>query len=125
MSNKTRNIVLPFAMFCAGIAVATIGNSFAAVTAETLPDYKGASYIVSIDEVKQNFAFGEPMRDSFTKTVKMSDGKERTIELKSMLKNGKTVIEFKDGPRLSYIGIGGTTTNGTLMVSVHDIPKAP
>ena len=125
MSNKTNKIVVPFAMFCAGVAVATIGNSFAAVTAEKLPDYTGASYIVSIDEVKQNFAFGEPMRDSFTKTVKMSDGTERTVELRPVLHNGKTVIELKDGKGLSYMGIGGTTTNGTLMVSVHKIPKAP
>ena len=125
MSNKTRNVVVPFAMFCAGVTIATIGNSFAAVTAEKLPDYTGASYIVSIDEVKQNFAFGVPMRDTFTKTVKMSDGKERTIELRKVLRNGKTVIEFKDGTGLSYMGIGGTTTNGKLMVSVHKIPKAP
>lgn len=125
MSNKTKNIVTPFAMFCAGVAVATIGNSFAALTAEELPIYTGASYIVSIDEVKQNFAFGEPMRDIFTKTVKMSDGKERMIELRPVVRNGKTVIELKDGAGITYMGIGGTTTNGMLMVSIHKIPKAP
>ena len=125
MSSKTNRIVVPFAMFCAGVAVATIGNSFAAVTAEQLPDFTGASYIVSIDEVKQNFAFGEPMRDAFIKTVKMSDGSERTVELRPVLRNGETVIEFKDGSGMTYMGIGGTTTNGKLMVSVHEIPKAP
>lgn len=125
MSNKTLSIAVPLATFCAGVAIATVGNSFAATTAAQRHDYKNASFVVSVDEVKQNFAFAEPMQDSYTKTVKMSDGTVRKIELRPVTRNGKTVIEFKDGSGLTYMGIGGTTTNGTLMVSVHKRPAMP
>ena len=125
MSNKTRNIVVPFATFCAGVAIATIGSSVAASIDTVLPDYTNAKFVVSVDEVKQNFAFAEPMQGSYIKTVTMSDGTERTIKLRPIIRNGKTVIEFSDGKGLTYMGIGGTTTNGKLMVSVHKVPAIP
>jgi hypothetical protein len=57
--------------------------------------------------------------------VPMSDGTTRTVELTTVVRNGRLVVEFKDSESRTYIGtprIGaGTATNGRLMVSVIDV----
>ena len=35
--------------------------------------------------------------------------------------DGKPVVEFKDTGFVSYMGLNGTTTNGTLMVQIRDV----
>jgi ATP-dependent Clp protease adapter protein ClpS len=81
-------------------------------------------FLVSIDEIQQNFAFGEPFAGRYTKTVTLSDGSTRTLELTPMIHNGRPVVELKDTGFRSYMGLNGTTTNGNLMVQIRDLDAA-
>jgi ATP-dependent Clp protease adapter protein ClpS len=81
-------------------------------------------FIVCIDEVQQNFVFGEQFEGRYTKTLTLSDGSTRTIELTPMIHNGMPVVEFKDTGGLTYMGLNGTTTNGRLMVQLRHLDAA-
>jgi ATP-dependent Clp protease adapter protein ClpS len=81
-------------------------------------------FIVCIDEIQQNFAFGEQFAGRYTKTVTLSDGSTRTIELTPIIRNGRPVVELKDTGGLTYMGLNGTTTNGNLMVQIRDLDEA-
>ena len=82
-------------------------------------------FVVSIFEVQQEIAFGEEFSGRYSRSVAMSDGTTRTIELTPVVRNGQLVVELKDTGCRTYIGtarIGtGTTINGKLMVSVIDV----
>jgi len=82
-------------------------------------------FMVSIFEVQQEIAFGEEFSGRYSKSVIMSDGTTRTVELTPVVRNGQLEAEFKDTGGCTYIGtasIGtGTTINGKLMVSVIDV----
>lgn len=84
------------------------------------------TFSVSIDEVRQNFIFGDHFSGRYTKTFTLSDGSQRTIELTPMVHNGMQVVELKDGHGGSdemgrtFMGLNGTTTNGTLMIELRD-----
>jgi hypothetical protein len=84
-------------------------------------DLSKKRFIVCIDEIQQNFVFGDQFAGAYAKTVTLSDGTTRTIELTAMIRNGKPVVEFKDTGFVSYMGLDGTTTNGTLMVQIRDV----
>lgn len=79
-------------------------------------------FSISIDEIKQNFVFADRFTQSYTKAIILSDGSERLIELTPMIHDGMQVIEFKDsGSGRTYMGLNGTSTNGTLMVQINDV----
>jgi hypothetical protein len=46
---------------------------------------KTKAFMVCLDEIRQNFVFGEPVVGSYTRTVTMSDGSVRTISLTPMV----------------------------------------
>ncbi len=77
-------------------------------------------FFVCIDEIQQNFVFGDEFSGRYAKTVTLSNGSTRTIELTPMIHDGRPVIEFKDTGGLTYMGLNGTTTNGNLMVQIRD-----
>ena len=79
------------------------------------------TFAVSIDEIKQNFAFGDVFSGSYTRTVTMSDGSVREISLSPLIREGELVVELKDGEHVSYLGPNGTATHGTLMISLTDM----
>jgi ATP-dependent Clp protease adapter protein ClpS len=81
-------------------------------------------FSVCIVEVQQEFAFGEMFAGRYTKTLTLSDGSTRTIELTPMTHNGIPVVEFKDSGGLTYMGLNGTTLNGRLMVQLCDVDAA-
>jgi ATP-dependent Clp protease adapter protein ClpS len=81
-------------------------------------------FVVSIDEIQKNLAFGEQFAGRYTKTVTLSDGSTRTIELTPMIRNGRPVVELKDTGGRTYMGLNGTTTNGNLMVQIRDLDAA-
>ncbi len=84
-------------------------------------DLAGKTFRVSIDEVKQNLVFAEGFTGSYSKTVTLSDGTKRQIELTPMTRaDGMQVVEFKDSGFRSYMSLSGTTTNGSLMVQIVD-----
>jgi ATP-dependent Clp protease adapter protein ClpS len=78
-------------------------------------------FVVCIDEIRQNFVFGEEFTGRYTKTVTLSDGSTRTIELTPIIHEGMPLVELKDTDRLTYMGLNGTTINGTLMVQILDL----
>ena len=87
-------------------------------------DMSKKRFIVSIYEVRQEVVFAEEFSGRYARTVTMSDGTTRTVELTPMIRDGRPVVEFKDSGGFTYIGTArvstGTTINGTLMVNVID-----
>lgn len=79
------------------------------------------TFAVSIDEIRQNFVFGDTFTSGYTTSVTMSDGSVREIALRPLMKNGHLVVELKDGTHLSYMGPNGTTTHGMLMITLTEI----
>lgn len=82
-------------------------------------------FAVCIDEVRQNFVFGDLFSGSYTKSVTMSDGSIREITLRPVMKDGHLVVEVRDGDHLSYMGPNGTATHGKLMIGLShvDVPE--
>lgn len=84
-------------------------------------------FLVSICEIKQEIVFAEEFTGSYAKTVTLSDGTARTLELTPMMKDGKLVLELKDTGRSTYMGLlrvqTGAHTNGNLMVRVIDLEE--
>jgi hypothetical protein len=83
---------------------------------------KTKDFVVFINEITQNFVFGDSFSESYRKTVTMSDGQTRTIELTPMVRDGRAVVELNDTTHISYMGLEGATTNGKLMVQLHEVP---
>lgn len=106
----------------AGIAVANLPSARAVGTSAPI-DMSQRRFMVSIDEVKQNVVFAEEFAGSYKRTVEMSDGSVRTIELTPMVHDGMQVVEFKDTGGHTYMGLNGTTTNGKLMVQLRDVAE--
>ena len=134
MSGFKRSYLLVAVGFAAGAAVSLAGVALATSTSMSASEaakgaqYLHAKYSVSLDEVKQTFVFAEPFTDSYTHTVTMSDGTQRTIGLRPVIHDGMQVIELTDktgtgadNAGLSYMGTNGTTTDGKLMISVKDL----
>lgn len=84
---------------------------------------KTKEFVVFINEVTQNFVFGDSFSDSYIKTVTMSDGRARTIKLTPMVRDGRPVVELSDSGHISYMGLEGATTNGKLMVQLQEVPE--
>jgi hypothetical protein len=120
-SNVVKSIVLVVAGFGAGILVADLPRATAAGMTTPSTDLAHKHFIVSVDEIKKNFVFADKFDGHYSKTVTLSDGTTRTIELVPMLHDGMRVVEFKDTGRHTYMGLNGTTTNGKLMVQVRDL----
>lgn len=82
---------------------------------------KARAFFVSVDEVNQNFTFGDRFVDSYTRTVVMSDGSTRTIQLTPMAhERFGEVVKLEDSGHVSYMGVDGSShTNGTLMVRLN------
>ena len=115
-----------FTVFLTGLVIGIMAANFPAATASADDfgaDLSTRKFMVSVDEVKQNFVFGKEFSGSYSQTFTMSNGSKRTLELTPMVHNGMKVVELKDTGFLSYMGLNGTTTNGTLMVQVLDIAE--
>jgi len=85
------------------------------------PDLSKRRFLVCIDEIQQNFVFGDEFAGQYTTTVTLSDGTTRTVELTPMIRDGNPVVEFKDTGGCTYMGLNGTTINGSLMVQIRDL----
>ena len=99
--------------------------TFAGIGLASSPDVAPSAkkYVVSIDEVRQNFVFAAPVSGAYTHAVTLSDGSTREVILRPVRRDGMEVVELTDkgpsGAVRSYMGPnGGTTTHGKLMVSV-------
>jgi ATP-dependent Clp protease adapter protein ClpS len=88
-------------------------------------DVSKKRFVVFIYEVRQELVFGEEFSGRYTRSVTLSDGTTRTIDLIPTVKDGVPVVEFNDTGHRSYMGpvraAAATTTNGTLMVHLADL----
>jgi ATP-dependent Clp protease adapter protein ClpS len=89
------------------------------------PDVSKKRFVVSIWEIKQTLVLAEECTEQFTKTVTLSDGRKRTVQLTPMMRKGESVIEFKEADFRSYMGMArvrhGGYTNGNLMIQISDL----
>ncbi len=115
-----KSLTLLAAGFGLGFLFSHLPTAFAAGTSGT-STLSQRQFLVSIDEIRQNFAFGDKFAGHYTRTVTLSDGSKRRIELTPMVHDGMQVVEFKDNRGRSYMGLNGTTTNGKLMVQLRDV----
>ncbi|NCT67055.1 MAG: hypothetical protein GXC76_05340 [Rhodanobacteraceae bacterium] len=115
-----KHVALVIAGFCAGLLAAQFPRAVADTTAGGT-DLANKRFAVSIDEIRQNLVRGDEFSGRYAKTVTLSDGSTREVELTPMVHDGKQVVEFKDTGDYTYMGLNGTTTNGTLMVQIRDL----
>ena len=88
-------------------------------------DPSARRFVVCIDEIRQNFVFGDTFQGRYSTTVTLSDGSTRTIELTPMIRDGRAVVELKDTGGCTEMGRNGTTTNGKLMVQIRELEAMP
>jgi ATP-dependent Clp protease adapter protein ClpS len=69
-------------------------------------------FVVSIYELRERLVFADEFSGQYTKSVRLSDGTTRTIELTPMVRDGESVIEFKDTGHRSYMGMIRVRTGG-------------
>lgn len=118
-TNIAKGIALVVAGFGAGMLVANLPHATAADVADSV-DLSQKHFLVSIDEIQQNFVFAEEFAGRYSKTLTLSDGTTREIELVPTIHNGMQVVQFKDTGGYTYMDLNGTTTNGKLMVHILD-----
>lgn len=114
-----RSALLVVSGFGLGLAAAQLPEAVAA-TSKPRTELSSRPFAVSIDEIKQNFVFGELFSGSYEREFTLSDGSKRIIKLTPMIHQGREVVEFRDTGGMTYMGLNGTTTNGTLMVQLRD-----
>jgi hypothetical protein len=119
-TNVFKSAVLLLAGFGAGILVANFPHAIAS-DASSPVDLSQKRFLVSVDEIQQNFVFADEFAGRYTKTLKLSDGTTRSIELTPTVHDGMQVVEFKDSGGHTYMSLNGTTTNGKLMVQLRDL----
>lgn len=115
-----KSVTLLAAGFGVGFLFSRFPTAFAASSSGASP-LSQRQFAVSIDEVRQNFVFGDKFAGHYAKTVTLSDGSKRRIELTPMVHDGMHVVEFKDNGGHTYMALNGTTTNGQLMVQLRDV----
>jgi hypothetical protein len=106
-----------------GIAAGAVVTQlpFARASGVPVEDLSSRTFQVYVNEISQNFVFGEEFSGSYRKDVTLSDGSRRTIELTPVVHDGMQVIKFEDSGGTTYMDLNGTTTNGKLMVQVIDV----
>lgn len=121
-SSMTKSVLMLSVGFLAGAVFSRLYPAEASASQAASPsDPSSLEFMVSVDEVQQNFVFAETFTGTYQRDVVMSDGSVRSIELTPMIHEGKAVVEFKDNGGRTYMGLNGTTTNGRLMVQVRDV----
>jgi len=81
-------------------------------------------FAVFIDEMKQNFVFGDALEGSYVRTVILSDGSSRTVKLTPLVRDGRELLELDIDGHVTYMGPNGAVRNrDTLMVSVWEWPE--
>ena len=82
-------------------------------------------FVVSISEIRQEIVFADEFSGRYSKTVSLSDGSTRTVELTPMMRDGSLVMELEDTGHRTYMGMipvrTGAQTNGNLMVRILDL----
>lgn len=85
---------------------------------------KPRRFFVSVNEIQQSFAFADRFKDSYARTVTLSNGSVRTIKLTPVVRDGQELVELNDSGHVTYMGPDGTTTNGKLMIQLSSLELA-
>jgi hypothetical protein len=109
--------------FAAGLVASNLPPALAA--ANSGPEgLSNKSFDVAIFEIKEKLTPGKFLGTEFSgtykQTITMSDGKQRQIELTPMMHKGMQVVRLQDSGHTTYMGLNGTTLNGTLLVQLRD-----
>ena len=115
---KNKTVISVLAAFAVGVFVGNLPTALA--TSAKTSNLAQKTFVVSINEVKQNFVFADEFSGTYTKSVTLSDGTQRQIELTPMIHDGMPVVRLKDTGGLTYMTLNGTTTNGKLMIQIED-----
>ncbi|HET7269438.1 MAG TPA: hypothetical protein VFJ15_15175 [Oleiagrimonas sp.] len=111
-------------ILAAGFGMGILASHFPVASASVASDAGNIAhreFLVSIDEVRQNFVSVHEFTGHYATTVTLSDGTKRHIELTPMVHDGMKVVELKDNGGHTYMGLNGTTTDGALMVRLRDV----
>ena len=111
-------------LLMAGFGVGILVSHFPVAAASNTPGVAPMSqreFLVSIDEIRQNFVRDDRFSGRYARTVFLSDGTRRRIELVPMIHDGMQVVEFRDNDGHTYMGHDGTATNGKLMVQLREV----
>jgi ATP-dependent Clp protease adapter protein ClpS len=92
-------------------------------------DLSKKRFVVSIYEIHQEIVFADEFSGRYVKTVTLSDGTTRTVELTPTVRDGGAGMEFNDTGYRTYMGMhqvrNGSHTNGNLMVRILDLDDRP
>lgn len=83
-------------------------------------------FAVFMYEIRQELVWGEGFTARYVRTVTLSDGTTRQVELTPATRDGATVMQFAGGNALGLARVrSGTQVNGNLMVQVIDLDDLP
>jgi ATP-dependent Clp protease adapter protein ClpS len=92
-------------------------------------DISKKRFVVSIYEIRHELVFADEFSGQYVKTVTLSDGTTRTVELTPTMRNGSAGFEFNDTGHRTHMGMlsvrNGSHTNGSLMVRILDLDDLP
>ena len=91
-------------------------------------DVSKKRFVVSILEIRQEIVFAEEFSGQFIKTVALSDGTHRTVELTPVMREGTLAMELNDTGLHKHMGMfpvrTNAQTNGNLMIQIFDLEDA-
>lgn len=110
--------------FVAGVVASNFPSAVASTKAASSDVLAKKVFQVELYEVKQKLTPGDFLADefsrSYTRTVTMSDGTKRTIELTPMVHQGKQVVRLSDNGGVTYSSLNGSTLDGKLLIHLTD-----
>lgn len=110
--------------FIAGVAASNLPSALASTNASPADELAKKVFQVELYEVKQKLTPGDLLAEefsrSYTRTVTMSDGTKRTIELTPMEHRGMQVVRLSDNGNVTYSSLNGSTLDEKLLVHLTD-----
>jgi hypothetical protein len=116
-------VITGILLLATGFGAGVLASHLAVASAATVPDAADLAhqkFFVSISEISKNFVSADEFAGHYGRTVTLTDGTRRHIELIPMVHEGMEVVELKDNGGHTYMGLNGTTTNGKLMVQIRN-----
>lgn len=111
--------------FIAGVAGSNLPSALASTNAAPVDELAKKVFQVELYEVKQKLTPGDFLTEefsrSYTRTVTMSDGTKRTIELTPMVHRGMQVVRLSDNGGVTYSSLNGSTLDGKLLIRLTDL----
>jgi hypothetical protein len=87
-------------------------------------DPRTARFEVSIYQVEKTVAFGAPLLREYSASLAGAHGSPRDITLTPEQRDGKTVVRFDDGGKVTDLPLDDPVVSGNLVVSVADMRPA-